>query len=138
LATANNRDGIPPALFDRMEVIEVPGYTRTDKLGIAREFLVPKQLSAHGLTDERLAFTESGVAALVDHYTREAGVRGMEREIAAVCRSTAVKVAEGQDVHEVATPEHIELVLGPHKYRPENAELKLSPGVATGLGWTPG
>jgi len=138
LATANNRDGIPPALYDRMEVIEVAGYTRADKLGIAREFLVPKQLSAHGLTDERLAFPEQGIASLVDHYTREAGVRGLEREIAAVCRSTAVKVAEGQDVHEVASAEHIEQVLGAHKHRPENAEHDLAPGVVTGLAWTPG
>src|SRR6185369_8832499 len=110
----------------------------TDKLGIAREFLVPKQMSEHGLTDERLEFTESGLATVIDHYTREAGVRGLEREIAAVCRSTAVKVAEGVDVHEVATPEHIEVVLGPHKHRPENAERELAPGVATGLAWTPG
>src|SRR6185436_18823598 len=116
LATANNRDGIPPALHDRMEVIEVPGYTRSDKLGIAREFLVPKQLSAHGLTDERLEFPESGIACIVDHYTREAGVRGLEREIAAVCRATTVKVAEGVDIHEVATTEHVERVLGPHKH----------------------
>ena len=73
--------GIPPALHDRMEVIDVPGYTRNDKLGIAREFLVPKQLSAHGLTDERLDFTPEGIACLVDNYTHEAGVRGLEREI---------------------------------------------------------
>ncbi len=138
LATANNRDGIPPALYDRMEVIEVPGYTRNDKMGIAREFLVPKQLSAHGLTDERLDFPADGIACLVDHYTREAGVRGLEREIAAVCRSTAVKIAEGSDVHETASPEHIEKVLGVHKHRPENAERQLIPGVATGLAWTPG
>ncbi|MDI1430565.1 endopeptidase La [Polyangium sorediatum] len=137
LATANNRDTIPPALFDRMEVIEVPGYTRTDKLGIAREFLVPKQLSAHGLTDERLEFTEPGIAALIDHYTREAGVRGLEREIAAVCRATAVKLAEGNAVLEVVSPEHVEKVLGPHKHRPEIAERNLEPGVATGLAWTP-
>ncbi len=138
LATANNRDGIPAPLYDRMEVIEVPGYTRNDKLGIAREFLVPKQLSAHGLTDERLEFPEQGIASLVDHYTREAGVRNLEREIASVCRSTAVKVAEGVDVREVATPEHIEAVLGPHKHHLENAERELAPGVATGLAWTPG
>jgi ATP-dependent Lon protease len=137
LATANNRDGIPPALYDRMEVIEVPGYTRSDKLGIAREFLVPKQLSAHGLTEERLEFTQAGVASIIDHYTREAGVRNLERQIAAMCRATAVKVAEGQDVHERATPEHVEGVLGPQKYRPEIAERSLSPGVATGLAWTP-
>jgi ATP-dependent Lon protease len=138
LATANNREGIPSPLHDRMEVIEVPGYTRSDKLGIAREFLVPKQLSAHGLTDERLAFPEQGVAAIVDFYTREAGVRGLEREIASICRATAVKVAEGQDVHETATSEHVERVLGVHKYRPETAERELAPGVATGLSWTPG
>ncbi|MDI1449130.1 endopeptidase La [Polyangium sp. 6x1] len=137
LATANNRETIPPALFDRMEVIEVPGYTRTDKLGIAREFLVPKQLSAHGLTDERLEFTEPGIATLIDHYTREAGVRGLEREIAAVCRATAVKLAEGNAVIEVVSPEHVEKVLGPHKHRPEIAEHNLEPGVATGLAWTP-
>ena len=138
LATANYREGIPPALADRMEIIEVPGYTRTDKLGIAREFLVPKQLSAHGLTDERLDFTEEGVATIIDAYTGEAGVRGLEREIAAVCRATAVKLAEGVDVHEVVTPEHVEAVLGPHKNHVELAERTLSPGVATGLAWTPG
>jgi len=138
LATANNRDGIPPALFDRMEFIEVPGYTRTDKLGIAKEFLVPKQLSAHGLTDERLEFTEQGIATLVDNYTHEAGVRGLEREIASVCRATAVKLAEGKDVQESVTAEHVERVLGPHKHRPETAERDLAPGVATGLAWTPG
>jgi ATP-dependent Lon protease len=138
LATANYRDGIPPALADRMEIIEVPGYTRTDKLGIAREFLVPKQLSAHGLTDERLEFTKEGVATIIDSYTFEAGVRGLEREIAAVCRGTAVKLAEGVDVHEVVTPEHVELVLGPQKHRPEVAERHLAPGVATGLAWSPG
>jgi ATP-dependent Lon protease len=99
---------------------------------------VPKQLSAHGLTDERLEFTEQGIATLVDHYTREAGVRGLEREIAAVCRATAVKLAEGKDVQESVTPEHVERVLGPHKHRPESAERDLSPGVATGLAWTPG
>ena len=138
LATANNREGIPSPLMDRMEVIEVPGYTRNDKLGIAREFLVPKQLSAHGLTDERLDFTADGLASIVDYYTHEAGVRGLEREIAAVCRSTAVKVAEGQDAHEVVTAEHVEKVLGPQKHRPEIAERSLQPGVATGLAWTPG
>jgi ATP-dependent Lon protease len=149
LATANNWEGIPQPLMDRMEVIEVPGYTRSDKLGIAREFLVPKQLSAHGLTDERLDFTEPGIAAIVDHYTHEAGVRGLEREIASVCRATAVKLAEGlgdasspgatpTEIKETVTPEHVEKVLGPQKYRPEIAERHLAPGVATGLAWTPG
>jgi ATP-dependent Lon protease len=138
LATANNRDGIPAPLYDRMEVIEVPGYTRTEKLGIAKEFLVPKQLSSHGLTDERLDFTESGIAMVVDHYTAEAGVRGLEREIASVCRATAVQIAEGSDIHEVADAEHVEKVLGPHKVDHETIEKELAPGVATGLAWTPG
>jgi ATP-dependent Lon protease len=138
LATANNRDGIPPALYDRMEVIDVPGYTRNDKLGIAREFLVPKQLSAHGLTEERLEFTTGGILHIIDHYTHEAGVRGMEREIAAVCRGTAVKLAEGVDELDTVTAEHVEHILGPKKYDPENAERELVPGVATGLAWTPG
>jgi ATP-dependent Lon protease len=138
LATANYREGIPPALADRMEIIEVPGYTRSDKLGIAREFLVPKQLSSHGLTDERLDFTPEGVATIIDSYTAEAGVRGLEREIAAVCRATAVKMAEGVDVHEVVTPEHVEAVLGPARQQLEVAERTLAPGVATGLAWTPG
>ena len=137
LATANDRSGIPAALYDRMEVIEVPGYTRTEKLGIAKEFLVPKQLAQHGLTDERLEFTPAGVETVVDHYTREAGVRNLERQVAAICRATAVKIAEGNDVRETVTPEHVERVLGAHRYRPEAAERHLAPGVATGLGWTP-
>jgi ATP-dependent Lon protease len=138
LATANDRGAIPGPLLDRMEVIEVPGYTRNEKMGIAKEFLVPKQLSAHGLTDERLDFPDEGIGALLDHYTREAGVRGLEREIAAVCRATAVKLAEGVDVHEVATAPHIESVLGPHRYRPESMEAELEPGVATGLSTSAG
>jgi len=121
-----------------MEMIEVPGYMRSEKLGIAREFLVPKQLSSHGLTDERLDFSDEGIAAILDHYTREAGVRNLEREVAAVCRATAVKVAEGRDVHEIADPEHVENVLGPHRYRPEVAERHLAPGVVTGLSTSAG
>ncbi len=137
LATANDRDMIPGPLLDRMEVIDVPGYTRTEKLGIAREFLVPKQLSAHGLTDERLDFVETGIEMILDCYTR-AGVRGLEREIAAVCRATAVRIAEGEDVHERVDAEHVERVLGPHKHRPETAERDLVPGVATGLSTSAG
>src|SRR5208282_173335 len=85
LCTANNPDTIPPALADRMETIECPGYTRAEKLSIAREFLGPKQLSAHGLTDERLDLTQEGLEKIVDSYTREAGVRNLEREIGSVC-----------------------------------------------------
>ncbi len=138
LATANNPDTIPPALWDRLEVIEVPGYTRREKRSIAHEFLIPKQLSSHGLTDEKLEFTLEGTEMLIDRYTREAGVRGLEREIGAVCRAIAVRIAEGQtDVHEKATPELIEKVLGPPRHSPDLAERTMSPGVATGLAWTP-
>jgi ATP-dependent Lon protease len=100
--------------------------------------LVPKQLSAHGLTDERLDFTAEGVETILDHYTREAGVRGLEREIAAICRATAVRLAEGEDVHASVDRDHVERILGPHKHRPENAERTLEPGVATGLSTSAG
>jgi ATP-dependent Lon protease len=138
LATANNFETIPPALLDRMEVIEVPGYTRNEKLSIAREFLVPKQLSEHGFTDERLEFLPEGLDVVIDHYTREAGVRNLEREIAAICRHVAVRIAEGESIaSERVTPELVERVLGPQRFKSELAERKGEPGVVTGLAWTP-
>ena len=137
LATANNPDTIPGPLWDRLEVIEVPGYTRAEKRSIAMEFLCPKQLSSHGLTDERLEFTKEGVETILDSYTREAGVRGLEREVGAVCRNVAMRLAEGQDVREITTPEMVQKVLGPPKYTPDLAERTSQPGVATGLAWTP-
>ncbi len=97
LATANYRQHIPEALKDRMELIEVPGYTRTDKRNIAQQFLVPKQLKEHVLGEEQLEFMNEGVEAIIDFYTREAGVRGLEREIASVCRDATVRIAEGQE-----------------------------------------
>jgi ATP-dependent Lon protease len=134
IATANERAGIPDALKDRMEIIDVPGYTRTDKCSIAEQFLVPKQLREHGLTEEQLLFEREGVHAIIDHYTREAGVRNLEREIAAVCRHVAVQLAEGVVVSDVrVTPEHVQNVLGQQRFRPEVAERKFAPGVATGL-----
>ncbi len=137
LATANNPDTIPAPLWDRLEVIEVPGYTRHEKRNIAKEFLVPKQLSSHGLTDEKLEFTIEGIETLIDRYTREAGVRGLEREIGSVCRAIAMRIAEGEDVHEKATPELVEKILGAPRYSPDQAERTMTPGVATGLAWTP-
>jgi ATP-dependent Lon protease len=121
-----------------MEIIEVPGYTRTEKMHIAEQFLVPKQLRDHGLTDEQLEITREGIELVIDHYTREAGVRGLEREIAALCRHAAVQLTDRKHGAEVAagvhtTAEYVEQVLGIQKYRPELAERKLSPGVATGL-----
>jgi ATP-dependent Lon protease len=138
LCTANNPDTIPPALWDRMEVIDCPGYTRAEKLNIAKEFLCPKQLSAHGLTDERLDFDHSALEKIIDSYTREAGVRGLEREIGSVCRSIVMRVAEGEtDLHLVADAAVVEKILGPPRYMPDLAERTSSPGVATGLAWTP-
>ncbi|MDB4942299.1 MAG: ATP-dependent protease La [Labilithrix sp.] len=137
IATANNPDTIPGPLWDRLEIIEVSGYTRAEKKQIAREFLVPKQLSSHGLTDERLQFEDSGIQRVIESYTREAGVRGLEREIGSVCRHVAMRLAEGEDVHLQATSDFVEIVLGAPRYQPDLAERTSAPGVATGLAWTP-
>ncbi len=137
LATANYHAGIPPALKDRMETIEVPGYTRTEKWHIANQFLVPKQIAEHGMTDEQLRFERDGVESIIDFYTREAGVRNVEREIAAVCRDAAVRLAEGKEVvGEKVGRAHVERVLGSHRHRPELTELELRPGIAAGLSET--
>ncbi|MGC4063163.1 MAG: AAA family ATPase [Polyangiaceae bacterium] len=134
LATANYWGGIPEALRDRLEVIEVPGYTRNEKLGIARQFLVPKQLREHGLTEERLRFADEGLEHIIDFHTREAGVRNLEREIASVCRAITVKLADGVDVTNTAADRAlVEEVLGPAKVHPELAERRLFPGLATGI-----
>lgn len=133
LATANDRGSIPHALYDRMEVIDVPGYTRTEKINIARDFIVPKQLEQHGLTDERLSFLPEGIESIVDLYTREAGVRNLERQVAAVCRAGSVRLAEGEDLRQTVDRAHVEKVLGPHLHKPELAERKGVPGVVAGL-----
>src|SRR5580704_630073 len=113
LCTANNPDTIPAALYDRMEVIECAGYTRAEKRSIATEFLCPKQLSAHGLTDERLDFKVDGVEKIIDSYTREAGVRNLEREIGGVCRHVAMRIAEGETSLSIAADaDAVERVLG--------------------------
>ncbi len=138
IATANNPDTIPGPLWDRLEVIEVPGYTRAEKKMIAKQHLVPKNLSSHGLTDERLAFADSGLETIIESYTREAGVRGLEREIGSVCRHVAMKVASGEEVRGlVCDSEFAQKALGPPKHTPDLAERSSSPGVATGLAWTP-
>ena len=137
IATANQLDPIPWALRDRLEIIELPGYTRQEKKMIARKFLVPKQLDDHGLTNDRCEITDEALFEIVDSYTREAGVRNLEREIGSVCRAVAVKVAEGQAKdHEVIDPGVVEDVLGPKKFVSEVAERVGEPGVATGLAWT--
>lgn len=137
IATANNPDTIPGPLWDRLEVIQVPGYTRMEKKQIALTHICPKQLSSHGLTPEQLEFKDEGVEALIESYTREAGVRGLERQIGSVCRAVAVRVADGEDVRAIGDRALVEKALGAPKYVPDLAERTSSPGVVTGLAWTP-
>src|SRR6478672_1072173 len=117
IATANVIDPVPAALKARLEIMELPGYTRQEKKMIARKFLVPKQLDDHGLTTERCEITDDALFDVVDSYTREAGVRNLEREIGSVFRAVAVRVAEGQaKEHEIIGPEQVEEFLGPKKF----------------------
>jgi ATP-dependent Lon protease len=140
IATANYIDPIPPALKDRLEILRLPGYTRQEKLAIAKRFLVPKQIGEHGLATVgvELTFTDDGLLEVIDSYTHEAGVRNLEREISAIIRGVAVKVVEGELEGEVAIGvDAVREYLGPQKYLPEVADRTAEPGVATGLAWTP-
>lgn len=137
IATANVLDTIPPALRDRMEVLELPGYTDDEKLMIAKNHLIPKQLQEHGLTEEDLEFEDDAILAIINSYTREAGVRNLEREIAAICRAVAKDVAEGKREKVRVTKDMLHKFLGPERFYPEVAERITTPGIATGLAWTP-
>jgi ATP-dependent Lon protease len=137
VATANISDPIPPPLRDRMEILEIPGYTRREKLAIARQHLIPKQLDEHGIKVEQLNITDEAIEEIIEHYTREAGVRSLERTIASVIRGVAVKVAEGDTTaRTVTTEEQLREFLGAIKYTSEVAERTEETGVATGLAWT--
>ena len=137
IATANDLSPIPPPLRDRMEIIEIPGYTLDEKLHIAEKYLVPKQLGEHGLTTDHVTLSKEALTEIGEHHTREAGVRNLEREIAAVVRGVAVKVAAGETLRAELTPEDISEYLGPPKYFLDIAERTEEAGVATGLAWTP-
>ncbi len=137
ITTANVLDTIPPALLDRMEVLRLPGYTDEEKLHIARTFLVPKQLDEHGLRRSQCRFRVAALRELIRHYTREAGVRNLEREIASICRKVARDVAEGKTGARSIGKREVAELLGPARFRHELVEKKLEPGVATGLAWTP-
>ncbi len=137
LATANVIDPIPAALKDRLEILELPGYTRDEKRNIARQFLVPKQLEEHGLQASQVQLTDEAVSEVIDGYTREAGVRNLEREVGSVARGIAVKVAEGATEQFEVLAKDIPDYLGPQKFMSEVAERTAEPGVATGLAWTP-
>jgi ATP-dependent Lon protease len=137
IATANTADTIPPPLRDRMEIIEIPSYTRLEKLAIARGHLVPKQLKEHGLVDQ-VTIADSALEVTIERYTREAGVRSLERKIAQIVRGVAVKVAEhGQSTEAVASEEDVRRYLGPAPFSDDRVERLEDPGVATGLAWTP-
>jgi len=137
IATANQKSTIPGPLLDRMEVIEIPGYTPREKRSIARDFLIPRQLSEHGLSPERLDFSDESIDLMIDSYTHEAGVRKLEQQTAAVCRAVAVRLANGEDVSIMADPPFIESVLGAAKVSRQEPERRPRAGVATGLAWTP-
>jgi ATP-dependent Lon protease len=137
ITTANLIDPIPPALKDRMEVLELPGYTENEKLHIARKFLVPRQLEENGLSGSTLQFADDTILAIVRNYTREAGLRNLEREIGTVCRKRARQIALGDKKRTRVTPGKLEDYLGPRRFRHEVAERSDEVGVATGLAWTP-
>jgi ATP-dependent Lon protease len=140
IATANWIDPIPEPLRDRMEIIELAGYTEVEKLHIAKRYLIPKQATEHGLkVDEHIEWTDDGLRELIHSYTREAGVRNLEREIATLTRKQARRLAEGKTEKHVVTPEVVRETLGVPKYRSEKEieERVNRPGVSVGLVWTP-
>jgi ATP-dependent Lon protease len=137
ITTANLLDPVPPALRDRMEVLELTGYTEEEKLEIAFSHLLPRQLEAHGLSREQMELTSAAVRRIIAAYTREAGLRNLEREIASLCRGVAREVAEGGRQHVTITPEDVAQYLGPPRFFREAALDHPEPGVATGLAWTP-
>jgi ATP-dependent Lon protease len=138
ITTANVLDPVPPALRDRMEVLEIPGYTEEEKLAIAREHLVQKQIKNHGLTPEQLTITDDALRAVIRGYTREAGVRNLEREIGALNRKAARRRAEGNEEPLTITPTVVVEMLGAPSFLDEEVEERTkNPGVAIGLAWTP-
>jgi len=136
ITTANQMDTIPSALRDRMEVIDIPGYTEQEKLEIAKRYLIPKQLSENGLTTARLDITDKAMEKIIGEYTREAGLRNLEREIAMVARKVARRVAEGDKKKVTVTPRNLGDFLGPVKYLPDSQIEQDYVGVASGLAWT--
>ncbi len=137
IATANVLDTVPAPLLDRMEVLELSGYTLEEKVEIARRYLVPRQLEAHGLTKKDLAIEKRALVKIISEYTREAGVRNLERQIGAICRGVARQVATGHEGKIVIKVRNLEEYLGKPKYLSDVAERTSVPGVATGLAWTP-
>jgi len=136
ITTANTLDTIPQPLLDRMEVLRLPGYSEEEKLVIAERYLIPRQLKQAGLTPEHCTFTREAVRQIISRYTREAGVRRLERAIGRVARKVALKFAEGDTTPVTVKPEDLADYLGPAPFLPEELRKQLPPGVATGLAWT--
>jgi len=136
ITTANVFYSIPRALLDRMEVINLPGYTAEEKMVIAREFLVPKQLQDHGLTSNHIEITKPALATMISRYTSEAGVRNLERSIASVCRKVAREVVKGKTRKMTVAPNRLDDLLGPPRYKPDEGHKEPLIGVANGLAWT--
>jgi ATP-dependent Lon protease len=137
IATANYMQPVPPALKDRLEVIEIPGYTEREKAQIARRYLIPRQREQNGLKASQIKFRQSAVRRIIEQYTREAGVRELERTIGTVCRGVAAKIASGEARSRTVNDDLIDELLGPRKYESELARRTSVPGVATGLAYTP-
>jgi ATP-dependent Lon protease len=136
ITTANVYYSIPRPLLDRMEVINLPGYTAEEKMVIAREFLIPKQLADHGLTEKHIEITRPAVSTMINRYTSEAGVRNLERSIAGVCRKVAREVVKGKTRRMTIAPSRLDDLLGPPKYKPDEGHKEPLVGVANGLAWT--
>ncbi|MDO8142628.1 MAG: endopeptidase La [Candidatus Brocadiales bacterium] len=136
ITTANILDPVPPALKDRMEVLELPGYTAEEKVFIAKQFTIPKQLKEHGLTKEQITIEDDAIKAIISDYTREAGIRNLEREIAHICRKVAKNIASGEKKSVTEAADQLDNLLGPIKFFSEAAERTSEAGVATGLAWT--
>nr|MBC8394806.1 endopeptidase La [Deltaproteobacteria bacterium] len=136
ITTANILDTIPPALRDRMEVMELVGYTEDEKVKIANRHLIPRQIEAHGLNEDQMSFTTGSIKHIISGYTREAGLRNLEREIAAICRGVATRIAEGEVESMAIQVRDIPKYLGSVRIAPEIAARVSTPGVAIGLAWT--
>jgi ATP-dependent Lon protease len=136
IATSNSLDSIQPALRDRMEIIEVTGYTLEEKVEIAKRHLIPKQLEENGMNDEGVVFSKKALSFLIDSYTRESGVRGLERKVSSVIRNLAKKLALGEELNRKIEVEDIELILGSPIFERENYENNHIAGIVTGLAWT--
>ena len=137
IATANMTESIPSPLLDRLEVLQLPGYSEEEKTLIAQKYIIPKQLDHHGLTPQDLAITDAAIRRIIADYTREAGLRNLEREIAAICRKVARRRAEGQRGPTTIDSKRVTELLGPSRFFRELADRTGVAGVATGLAWTP-